>query len=142
VKQPAPLRAAGGLLARRVAGQLRLAIVHRTRYGNPRDAAGGGDWSLPKGKLEDDESFADAAVREVEEETGCRGQIVGAPLRSEYQVAGRPKVVLFFPMAFVEDGGDVDADEVSEVLWLTPEAALARLSYESERAIVRQAFAS
>ena len=40
--------------------------MHRPRYD---------DWSLPKGKLEPGESHEDAAVREVEEETGCRCEL-------------------------------------------------------------------
>ena len=38
-----------------------VAVVHRPRYD---------DWSLPKGKLEPGEDWEDAALREVEEETG------------------------------------------------------------------------
>ena len=38
-------------------------MVHRPRYD---------DWSLPKGKLDPGESFEEAALREVEEETGLR----------------------------------------------------------------------
>ena len=41
----------------------RVLLVHRERYD---------DWSLPKGKLEDGESWEDAALREVWEETGIR----------------------------------------------------------------------
>ena len=40
-----------------------VALVHRPRYD---------DWTFPKGKLDPGESFEDAAVREVLEETGVR----------------------------------------------------------------------
>ena len=41
--------------------------MHRPRYD---------DWSLPKGKLERGEEWEQAALREVEEETGVRGELV------------------------------------------------------------------
>ena len=52
------VQAAGGLVVR---PDGRIAVIHRPRYD---------DWSLPKGKLERRESFEEAAVREVLEETG------------------------------------------------------------------------
>ena len=51
--------AAGGVVVR----DGRVLLVHRPRYD---------DWSLPKGKLDPGESFEEAALREVEEETGLR----------------------------------------------------------------------
>ena len=53
------VEAAGGV----VVHQGRVLIVHRPRYD---------DWTLPKGKLDRGESFEDAALREVWEETGVR----------------------------------------------------------------------
>ena len=49
--------AAGGVVER----DGRVLLVHRPRYD---------DWTFPKGKLDPGESFEDAALREVEEETG------------------------------------------------------------------------
>ena len=51
------IRAAGGVVAR--GGE--VLVVHRARYD---------DWTLPKGKLEGDETWEAAALREVREETG------------------------------------------------------------------------
>ena len=60
--------AAGGLVERTLPGGIHLAVVRRTRYG---------DWVLPKGKPDDDESIEQTALREVMEETGCHARIVG-----------------------------------------------------------------
>ncbi len=59
------VEAAGGVVVRSAADGPEVCVVHRPRYG---------DWTLPKGKLDPSESFEQAALREVEEETGfaCR----------------------------------------------------------------------
>ena len=64
------IRAAGGVVLREGREGIEVAVVHRPRHD---------DWSLPKGKLDPGESFAEAALREVEEETGLRCEL-GAEL--------------------------------------------------------------
>jgi 8-oxo-dGTP diphosphatase len=130
--------AAGGILELRSPGGVRVAVLHRRRY---RDADGSpGDHVLPKGKVKPGETLEQAALREVEEETGCRGRIVGPSFPCEYVTAGIPKVVQFFLMSCVTQGTVRDASEVQEVLWLSPGEALARLTYETERDVLRQAY--
>lgn len=130
--------AAGGLLELEASDGVRVAVVHRARY---RDRDGSpGDHLLPKGKVEPGETLEQAALREVEEETGCRGRILGPSFSCEYRVGSLPKVVLFFRMRCTEQGLVRDPSEVREVLWLAPREALRRLTYESERAIVGQAY--
>ncbi len=132
------IRAAGGILERRSSAGIQIAIVHRRRY---RDADGRpGDYVLPKGKVRQGETLEQAALREVEEETGGRGRVAGPAFSSEYAVGGVRKVVQFFPMALVEQHPLRDTSEVQEVLWLTPGEALRRLTYETERAVLRQAY--
>jgi 8-oxo-dGTP diphosphatase len=140
---PKPILAAGGLLERTDEdGRLRIAIVHRTRY---QDRSGKpGDWVLPKGKQEPGESLEATAVREVEEEVGVRGRIVGPSFPCEYEAKGVPKVVVFFRVVPEKTSPpaptEIDKTEVQAVVWLEPREALERLTYPKEREVLRQAY--
>jgi 8-oxo-dGTP diphosphatase len=104
-----------------------VAIVHRPRYD---------DWSLPKGKLDPEETFEQAALREVWEETGLRCRL-GRELPSvEYEVRGRPKIVRYWLMSVEADSGFTPNDEVDELRWLSPVDALDLLTYDRDRAVV------
>jgi 8-oxo-dGTP diphosphatase len=115
-----PVQAAGGVVLR----DGMLAIVHRPRYD---------DWSLPKGKLDDGESFEDAALREVEEETGLRCRLVRELPTVRYEVRGRPKEVRYWEMEVEDETPFVPNNEVDEVRWVAPQEALALLSYGRDR---------
>jgi 8-oxo-dGTP diphosphatase len=115
-----PVHAAGGVVLR----DGRLAVVHRPRYD---------DWTLPKGKLDPDESFEEAALREVEEETGLRCRLVRELPAVAYEVRGRPKLVRYWAMEVEDETPFVPNDEVDEVRWLELQEALALLSYDRDR---------
>ncbi len=116
--------AAGGIVER----DGRIALVHRPKYD---------DWSLPKGKLDGGESFEDAALREVFEETGLTCTL-GAELEpTRYRDAkGRPKLVRYWLMTPTGDGAFEPSREVDALRWVTPEEARRLLSYEHDRALV------
>src|ERR1700751_4455455 len=108
------VQAAGGLVIRRPEGRLLVALVHRPVHQ---------DWSFPKGKLEEGETFEEAALREVREETGlvCRTlRFIG---HTEYtDRKGRPKAVAYWVMA-PEAGSFRRNGEVDELRWVPLEEA-------------------
>jgi 8-oxo-dGTP pyrophosphatase MutT (NUDIX family) len=65
-----PLKAAGGLIKNQ---KDEILMIYRR-----------GKWDLPKGKLNNGESFEKAALREVKEECGITGMQIVRPLMSTY----------------------------------------------------------
>jgi 8-oxo-(d)GTP phosphatase len=121
------VRAAGVLLWRGTGADLQVALVHRPKYD---------DWSWPKGKLDEGESWAAAAAREVLEEAGVRVRL-GVPLPSAGYAAGheggvRLKTVRYWA-AHTSLLGAPGLPEVDDVRWLSPRAARARLDYQRDQ---------
>jgi 8-oxo-dGTP diphosphatase len=104
-----------------------IAVVHRPRYD---------DWSLPKGKLDKNESAERAALREVQEETGLSCQLIEELEPVSYtDNRGRPKNVRYWRMQVLSGEFEVN-DEVDELRWLSRADALELLSYEHDRELV------
>ena len=105
-----------------------------------RDRRGRLLWSLPKGHIEAGESAEEAAVREVAEETGIVGRIVGrlGTIDFWFMADGRRvhKTVHHFLLR-AESGELSDADvEVAAVAWVPLDEISSRLAYEDERALL------
>jgi 8-oxo-dGTP diphosphatase len=99
-------------------------------------------WVFPKGLIEEKETPREAAVREVLEETGYEAEIL-RPLGSTtywFVRDGRrvKKTVDWFLMRPVQKVKDHDL-EVDEVAWVPFGEALERLSYKSDRELLRRA---
>ena len=102
-------------------------VVHRPNHG---------DWAFPTGKLEPGESWEDAALREVEEETGlaCElGEYVGS---THYELPEGPKEVRFYLMS--AEGEPRAQNEVDEVRWVTLADADELLTYPYDRELLRK----
>jgi ADP-ribose pyrophosphatase YjhB (NUDIX family) len=97
-------------------------------------------WSLPKGHLEEGETARDAAIREVQEETGIVGEIIGelGTIDFWFVADGRRihKTVHHFLMR--RTGGELsDEDiEVTEVAWVPMPQIDERLAYTDERELM------
>jgi 8-oxo-dGTP pyrophosphatase MutT (NUDIX family) len=115
------VRAAGGLVWRPSPGGREVVLVHRDRYD---------DWTFPKGKLDPGESWEQAAVREVFEETGIV-PVIGPELASTDYVdsKGRPKRARYWAMALAADTGFAPDDEITARVWVDVEQVAARLTY-------------
>jgi 8-oxo-dGTP diphosphatase len=121
-RQAYDVRAAGGIVWRiDDRGCPEVCLIHRPRYD---------DWSLPKGKLDEGESFEDAAVREVEEEIGIRPRLSDElPPATYTDHKGRSKLVRYWLMEVEEDRGFVPGDEVDEIKWCSPGEAARCVTY-------------
>jgi 8-oxo-dGTP diphosphatase len=115
------IKAAGGVIVRDGS----VLLVHRPRHD---------DWSFPKGKLEPGETWEQAALREVEEETAlvCSlGEEVG---RTHYVVEEQAKEVRYFRMT--SDGEARAKNEIDDVRWLSFDEARRLLTYERDRRLL------
>lgn len=105
-----------------------IALVHRPRYD---------DWSLPKGKLEGDETEPAAAVREVSEETGFAALLGSRLGHTRYAVPEGDKVVHYWSACAVS--GEFSANhEVDQLRWVAPEAAADLLTHHHDVQVVRR----
>ena len=134
---------AGGVLVRVQDGRPWLAAIRPE--GKPE-----GLWALPKGRIGEGEKPEATAVREVEEETGVRGELVRklGDVRYVYTWQGERifKVVSFYLLRYqagkLGDLAKEYAHEVADVQWLPLDEAPRTLAYTGERDMARQALAA
>lgn len=117
--------AAGGVVWRREAGDIELLLVHRKKF---RDV------SFPKGKLDPGETYAEAAVREIEEETGIRAHLGPSLGTVKYHLpSGRHKVVQYWSVAASPEAIAASTfspnKEIEALEWVALDDARHRLSY-------------
>jgi 8-oxo-dGTP pyrophosphatase MutT (NUDIX family) len=135
------VHSAGGVVVRRRPRGHEAALISVGRP--PR-------WQLPKGKVDPGEAEAEAALREVREETGVEAELIAPLATIEYwfqQAADGGserlhKRVAFYLMRYV--AGDVrdHDDEVHEARWFPMSEAADALHFRSEREVLARAQAA
>lgn len=119
------IRAAGGVVIRFVSSErVEIACVYR-------DARG--DWTFPKGKLDEGETFEQCALREVREETGLECRLIRFIGTTSYvHRRGRPKIVAYYLMV-AESGEFTPNEEVDELRWVPLEHVRDRLTWDRDQ---------
>ena len=128
-------KSAGGVVLREIEG-VTHALVIRDPYRN---------WGLPKGHLEDDETSAAAALREVAEETGLKDLRLGRELVTidwyfRAQGAQIHKFTTFYLM--YSDAGEAipQKDEgISDCLWVPLAEADKKITYDNAGEVMKVA---
>ncbi|MFI5085760.1 MAG: NUDIX hydrolase [Actinomycetales bacterium] len=127
---------AGGVVVDQHDGGLRVAIIARLNRG------GRLEWCLPKGHPENAESHQEAAVREIEEETGIRGEILAPLGHIDYwfTVSGHRVHKTVHHYLLRATGGELSIEndpdhEAVDVAWVELTDLPKRLSFPNERRI-------
>jgi 8-oxo-dGTP pyrophosphatase MutT (NUDIX family) len=134
---------AGGVVVRRLRGRWWLAAIRPG--GKPE-----GLWALPKGLVAPGEAPAEAARREVAEETGLQAEPLGklGDVRYVYTRGGERvfKVVSFFLFRYRRGRlGDIPPahqHEVADARWFPLEDGSTLLAYRGEREMAELALAT
>lgn len=129
------VRSAGGVVLRNAGNGLEVLLIathHQQR------------WTLPKGRIESDESSRAAAVREVKEETGIVARVL-APLDTVdyWFYASRTlrfhKFVEYFLMEYQNGEPEPQLSEVDDALWFAYDVGLVMVAYANDRRLLQMA---
>ncbi|MBN2406795.1 MAG: NUDIX domain-containing protein [Elusimicrobia bacterium] len=100
-------------------------------------------WTFPKGKVEKGETVAEAALREVLEETGYGCRIEGKLKDIGYIFERRGRLVIkkvtWYGMSVVSKEGEHDKD-VHETAWKTRNEAAGLLNYSSDLELLEMVY--
>jgi 8-oxo-dGTP pyrophosphatase MutT (NUDIX family) len=120
---------AGGIVYRAKGSDFEILLV--TAKGNPSA------WIFPKGHIEAGETAEQAALREVEEEAGVVGELVGPvgpPI--EFDTPAEHVRVQYFLVRMQKESPDTDGRDKR---WVPFDDAEGMLAYDNTRGLVREA---
>jgi 8-oxo-dGTP pyrophosphatase MutT (NUDIX family) len=123
---------AGGVVVKRKKGSFQVLLV-KDSYGK---------WTWPKGHIEPAETAEDAALREIEEETGLRQlQIVEKLGRQNYfyRLSGDlifKTVYLFLLEATGDEQLQIQASEIQDARWFRPSEVVETVLYRGSKALL------
>jgi 8-oxo-dGTP pyrophosphatase MutT (NUDIX family) len=136
-RRPVREVSAGGVIFRRLADNALRFLLIRDSYDK---------WGLPKGHLEEGETPADAALRETREEVGLNDLRLVGPIRIidwHFRARGGRLIHKFCHFFLLESPADEAVPQLDEGItacrWCSLEEALAELSYDNARGVLRRA---
>jgi len=125
---------AGGIILKQDEDGPRILVTQHSKHKG---------WDFPKGHREIYESEEQTALREVEEETGVKAEIVekvGETKYFYYEEGERVlKTVAFYLMKYVSQGEATTAFEVSGTKWLPPDEVESQLTFKDTKALWEKA---
>ncbi len=100
-------------------------------------------WRLPKGKIDGNETPEKAAIREVREEAGVEAKIFRKieTIKYFFNAPDNGKIlkfVTFYLMEWLRDLPEGHDFETSEVAWLQYEEAYKKLTYPTEKQVLKK----
>ncbi len=111
-----------------------LLIRTRTRRGQTV-------WTFPKGRIRRGEAFWEAALREIREETGYLCRLKRTLKATKYifrsDTTQIRKTVHWFLVEPIRQAGSPNPREVKEIGWFSLPEALEKLTYRSDRGLLR-----
>ena len=124
------------VVVRRGPGGTRVLLLHHRKYD---------EWRLPKGKLDEGETAAEAAERELAEEAGLElpaGRLLGTTVHVMPERPDRPptrKLVVFLETT-CDESAQVELEDTFDAYeWLPPAEAVERLTWPNEQGMVTRA---
>jgi 8-oxo-dGTP pyrophosphatase MutT (NUDIX family) len=134
------LKSAGGFMYAIIDGKPKIILI-KNRFTKR--------WVMPKGKLDPGETVEQAAVREVEEETGVKGRILEYLGQNRFFFSfGKKRYHKTVDVYFMEAVGDTKLDPakfdphdkfVSDARWFDPDKVAGALPYVNLRPMAKKA---
>jgi len=128
---------AGGIIVKQNEDRPRISRILVTQHSKHKG------WDFPKGHREIYESEEQTALREVEEETGVKAEIierVGETKYFYYEEGERVlKTVVFYLMKYVSQGKATTACEVSGTKWLPIDEVEGQLTFKDTKVLWQKA---
>lgn len=134
-------KSAGGLVLRGLPSNPKILMIQ------VKNLIGKIVWTFPKGHLEPGESALQAALREVEEETGWRCELNPCGKKKYFKKVHYQffrenrlvkKVVTWYLMYPQQKTGEKDIEEVRKVRWVSLEKAKELAQYPSNKKLIKK----